>query len=162
MRPSREKDQSYLRNFMKFHEYKDILVDSVAINRWATKAVTQTLPGIVSSLLLNHYRYLLQDARGMEDISQFGQLQTAIREERITADEIKEHVYGIYQCSDHHGAVGTLYRQTIDRSVDSLFEALRNGAFDRKLYITQAFESCYFKVMLSLRDTDKQLIVAME
>ena len=162
MRPSREKDQSYLRNFMKFHEYKDILVDSVAINRWATKAVTQTLPGIVSSLLLNHYRYLLQDARGMEDISQFGQLQTAIREERITADEIKEHVYGIYQCSDHHGAVGTLYRQTIDRSVDSLFEALRNGAFDRKLYITKAFESCYFKVMLSLRDTDKQLIVAME
>ena len=162
MRPSREKDQSYLRNFIKFHEYKDILVDSVAINRWATKAVTQTLPGIVSSLLLNHYRYLLQDTRGMEDISQFGQLQTAIREERITADEIKEHVYGIYQCSDHHGAVGTLYRQTIDRSVDSLFEALRNGAFDRKLYITKAFESCYFKVMLSLRDTDKQLIVAME
>ena len=33
MRPSREKDQSYLKNFVKFHEYKDILVDSVSINR---------------------------------------------------------------------------------------------------------------------------------
>lgn len=162
MRPAREKDQSYLRNFVKFHEYKDILVDSVAINRWATKAVIQTLPGIVSSLLLNHYRYLLQYEAGMEDISRFGKLQAAIQQGRLTAEEIKEHVYDIYQCSDHHGAVGTLYRQTIDRSVDSLFDALRNGSFDKNTYITQVFESCYFKVMLSLRDTDKQLIVAME
>ena len=39
IRPSREKDRSYLKNFNKFHEYKDILVDAVSINRWATKAV---------------------------------------------------------------------------------------------------------------------------
>lgn len=162
MRPAREKDQSYLRNFVKFHEYKDILVDSVAINRWATKAVMQTLPGVVSSLLINHYRYMLQYETGMEDIAQFGKLQAALLHGRITADAIKTHAYAVYQCSDRHGSVGVLYRQTIDRCIERLFAELRNRAFDKNTYITEVFESCHFKVMLSLRDTDRQLIIAVE
>ena len=64
MRPSREKDQSYLKNFIKFHEYKDILVDSVSINRWAAKAVENTLPGVIASLILNHYLYALKHTVG--------------------------------------------------------------------------------------------------
>ena len=46
IRPSRETDRSYLNNFVKFHEFKDILVEPVPINRWATKAIDGTLPGI--------------------------------------------------------------------------------------------------------------------
>ena len=68
----------------------------------------------------------------------------------------------IYKCSDLDSSVGSLYRRTIDQSVDRLFDELRNRSFDKNTYITDVFRYCYFKVMLSLRDTDKQLIVAME
>jgi hypothetical protein len=162
MRPSREKDQSYLKNFIKFHEYKDILVDSVSINRWATKAVENTLPGVVSALLLNYYLYLHQHNSSMNDISKYSCLKSALSEGMITATELKEHAYEVYKCSTQHSAVGTLYRQTIDKMIDRLVDDLQNGSFDGKQYITEVFKHCYFPVMLSLRDTDKQLIVEVQ
>jgi hypothetical protein len=162
MRPSREKDQSYLKNFIKFHEYKDILVDSVSINRWAAKAVENTLPGVISGLLLNYYLYLLQFTPNMGDISKYSNLKAAFVDEKISAEELKGHAYGIYKCSSQHSAVGTLYRLTIDRLIDQLVDALKNGSFDGNSYITDVFKHCYFQVMLSLRDTDKQLIVEMQ
>ncbi|MFT9055623.1 MAG: helicase-related protein [Ethanoligenens sp.] len=162
MRPSREKDQSYLKNFIKFHEYKDILVDSVSINRWATKAVENTLPGVISSLILNHYLYLLKYEAGMSDISKYSNLKTALTADKITSAELKKHAYGVYKCSDDDSSVGKLYRQTIDRLVDQLVDDLKNGSFDGNTYITEVFNHCYFKVMLSLRDTDKQLIVEIK
>lgn len=162
MRPSREKDQSYLKNFIKFHEYKDILVDSVSINRWATKAVENTLPGIISSLILNHYLYLLKYEAGMSDISKYSNLKTALNTGKIMAEELKQHAYSVYKCSDDDSSVGKLYRQTIDRLIDQLVDNLKNGSFDGNAYITEVFSHCYFKVMLSLRDTDKQLIVEMK
>jgi hypothetical protein len=162
MRPSREKDQSYLKNFIKFHEYKDILVDSVSINRWATKAVENTLPGVISSLILNHYLYLLKYEAGMSDISKYSNLKTALTSGKILAEELKQHAYGVYKCSDDDSSVGKLYRKTIDKLIGKLIDDLKNGSFDGNAYITEVFNHCYFKVMLSLRDTDKQLIVEMK
>jgi len=162
MRPSREKDQSYLKNFIKFHEYKDVLVDSVSINRWATKAVENTLPGVISSLILNHYLYLLKYEAGMSDISKYSNLKTALTSGKISAEELKQHAYGVYKCADDDSSVGKLYRQTIDRLINRLVDDLKNGSFDGNAYITEVFNHCYFKVMLSLRNTDKQLIVEMK
>lgn len=159
MRPSREKDQSYLKNFIKFHEYKDILVDSVSINRWATKAVENTLPGILSSLLLNYYEYELQYTIG--DISKFGDLKKAIVENAITADILKKHAYRIYKCSDDDSSIGKLYRMTIDKMIDELLSTLRNSSIEVRTYITEVFDRCQCHVMSSLRDTDKQIIVEM-
>lgn len=162
MRPSREKDQSYLKNFIKFHEYKDILVDSVSINRWAAKAVENTLPGVIASLILNHYLYALKHTVGMSDVSKYSNLKAALLADKITAAELKTHAYGVYKCSDDDSAVGRLYRQTIDRLIDALVDNLKNGSFDANMYLTGVFEHCYFHVMMSLRDTDKQLIVEMK
>ena len=159
MRPSREKDQSYLKHFVKFHEYKDILVDSVSINRWAAKAVENTLPGILSSLILNYYVYELQYSVG--DISKFGDLKKALSEELITVDMLKKHAYQIYKCSDNDSSIGKLYRITIDRIIDNLISSLKNGSLESKTYLTTAFDRCYCHVMSSLRDTDKQVIVEL-
>ena len=159
MRPSRDKDQSYLKNFIKFHEYKDILVDSVSINRWATKAVENTLPGILSSLLLNYYAYELQYSIG--DISKYGVLKTALNSNAITADMLKQHAYQIYKCSDTDSSIGKLYRMTIDSMIDKLVNELKTSSIEAKTYLTGAFDRCQFHVMSSLRDTDKQIIVEM-
>ena len=162
IRPSREKDRSYLKNFNKFHEYKDILVDAVSINRWATKAVEITLPGVVSSLLLNYYLYKLKYTDGAKDISKFADLQKAIKTGKIPEEEIKQHAYNIFKCSNEDSSVGKLYKQTIDLKVSELFEKLRNNSFEAKTYLTEVFDKCNFHIMNSLRDTDKQIIVEMK
>lgn len=162
MRPSREKDQSYLKNFNKFHEYKDILVDAVSINRWATKAVECTLPGIVSSLFLNHYQYKFKHLGKNGDITKYSNLKKLLQDGIITADEIKSHVYGVYKCSNQDSSTGKLYRQAVDKMVDELVDKLKHGSYDANLYLTEVFNRCYFHVMTSLRDTDKQLIVEMK
>lgn len=159
MRPSREKDQSYLKHFVKFHEYKDILVDSVSINRWATKAVENTLPGILASLILNYYVYKLQYSIG--DVSKYGDLKKALNTGAITAEMLKAHSYQIYKCSDSDSSIGKLYKITIDRIIDDLVVSLKNGSFEQKTYLTEAFDRCYCHVMSSLRDTDKQIIVEL-
>lgn len=159
MRPSRDKDQSYLKNFIKFHEYKDILVDSVSINRWATKAVENTLPGILSSLILNYYAYELQYSIG--DISKYGDLKTALNSDAITAEMLKQHSYQIYKCSDTDSSIGKLYRVTIDKMIDKLVNELKTSSIEARTYLTGAFDRCQFHVMSSLRDTDKQIIVEM-
>ena len=162
MRPSREKDQSYLKNFVKFHEYKDIMVDAVSINRWASKAVENTLPGVISAILLNHYAYELQYTPQVEDISKYKYLKAAVQNGLITVEDMKQHAYQVYKCSDNDSSVGKLYKETIDRLIEELFDGLRNGSFDGKMYLTSVFEKCYFHVMQSLRDTDKQIIVEMK
>ena len=162
MRPSREKDQSYLKNFIKFHEYKDILVDSVSINRWATKAVENTLPGIISGLLLNYYLYKFQYTEGASDISKYKDLKYALQNDLITADELKDHAYQVYKCSANDSSIGKLYQETISRLIDDLVDALKTGSFEGKTYLTGAFGKCAFHVMMSLRDTDKQILVEMK
>lgn len=162
MRPSREKDQSYLKNFVKFHEYKDILVDSVSINRWATKAVENTLPGVIAGLILNYYVYKLQNTPGMSDVSKFGDLKNALANGKITADELKHHAYCVYKCSDDDSSIGKLYRLKIDKIVDDMVDSLIHGSYDAGTYITKVFDHCYYHVMSSLRDTDKQIIVEMK
>jgi superfamily II DNA/RNA helicase len=160
IRPTREKDQSYLRHFVKFHDYKDILIDGVAINRWAAKAVECTLPGVISALLLNHYRYTLQHSEGTQDISKYGYLKNALDSGKITAEEIKEHAHKIYRCTGEN-PLGRLYREKIDKMTDKLFAALAGGSFDGNTYLTEVFDRCYFHIMTSLRDTDRQLIVEL-
>lgn len=161
IRPSREKDRSYLKNFHKFHEYKDILVDAVSINRWATKAVEITLPGVVSSLLLNYYLYKLKYEKGVQDISKFFDLQNAVLFEKITPEMIKNHCYNVFKCSTEDSSVGKLYRQIIDQQIDLLFDKIKTNSFEAKTYLTEVFDKCNFHVMRSLRDTDKQIIVEM-
>lgn len=162
MRPSREKDQSFLRHFVKYHEYKDILVDSVSINRWASKAVDCTLPGILSGIILNYYMPIFLKSDHPVDLSKFAGIKDALSNNLITPDELKQHAYGVYKCSDDDSSIGKLYKKTIDESVDKLVEKITSSSFDSKMYITQAFEKAGFYVMASLRDTDKQLLVEMK
>lgn len=159
MRPAREKDQSYLKNFVKFHEYKDILVESVPINRWATRAIDCTLPGIVSGLILNYYMYKLEDK--YKDLYLLKGLRKAIHERKIDKNEIKMHLYQIYRCESDEQMSGREYKRRIDVLIDSLFDGLLTATFDSQEYITTSFKRLGFRVMTSLRDTDKQLIVEL-
>jgi len=156
MRPAREKDQSYLKTFNKFHEFKDILVDSVPINRWATKTIDCTLPGVVSGLIINHYSKQLSQRLDLPKV-----LKAAILSGELKEDEIRSHLYKIYRCTYDDKQIGKPYKARIDILVNKLFDGISTGYFENYKYITEGFEKLGFHVVTSLRDTDKQLTIEL-
>ena len=156
IRPSRPTDQSYLRYFYKFHDYKDILIDPVPVNRWANKSIDVTLPGVLSGLLLAVY-YPKSDRK----IYMMSELKKDVVEGKINPDEIKEAMYIIYGCVRSDGSEykkGRIFKRKIDNAVDLVFERIREKSVSDE-YITAGLNAIGFHVMNSLRDTEKQLLV---
>lgn len=165
MRPSREKDQSYLKNFVKFHDYKDILVEPVPINRWATKAVEKTFPGILSGIIINYYDKQLQYEYG--NIYQMKNLKMAISKGRISKDELVNHILKAYGCikeNDQIDDLGNQYREFVIKSINYFFNEILDRPYESKdFYIREGIENLgFFSPMTSLRDTDKPVIVKLD
>lgn len=156
IRPSRPTDQSYLRYFQKFHEYKDILVDPVPINRWANKAIDVTLPGILCGLILSVYYPIIGHR-----IYMMPELKKAVSNGELDPIIIKQQLYKIYGCLDADGFVrpiARIYQKKIEKFVDVIFKRIIDKSVGEE-YITSGFNNLGFHVMQSLRDTEKQLIV---
>lgn len=156
IRPSRPTDQSYLRYFQKFHEYKDILVDPVPINRWANKAIDVTLPGILCGLILSVYYPIIGHR-----IYMMPELKKAVVDGELDPTIIKKQLYEIYGCIGADGSIrpiSKIYQRKIDEFVDVLFKRIIDKSVGEE-YITGGFNNLGFHVMQSLRDTEKQLIV---
>ena len=161
MRPSRETDQSYLKNFVNFHEFKDIMVESVPINRWATKAIDCTLPGIFTGLLLTKYDPELQYVCG----SQFfmNNIKKAIVNGKLVATTIINELNMAYGCTiaGQVNEIGNQYRAKIKGFVEDVFERIVDKNWERE-NIFSGFELMGYHIMNSLRDTDTQLIIELE
>lgn len=159
IRPTRPTDQSYLRYFQKFHEYKDILIDPVPVNRWANKAIDVTLPGIFSGLILSVYY-----PRNTKRIYMMPDLQKAIINNEIDKEEVRNQLYEIYGCILDDGQirnVSKIYKNKIDDFVDTIFSRIAEKSVG-EVYLTQGLNDLGFHVMQSLRDTEKQLIVEVD
>lgn len=161
MRPSRETDQSYLKNFIKMHEFKDILVEAVAINRWATKAIDHTLPGIFVSFLLNKYDLELQFSIG--NLFAMKNIKAAISKGVIPKDEVKNMLYEAYGCSEDGMIVdlGNQYREKINNFIEDVYEKILDKNWTEE-YIFDGFKQMGYHIMNSLRDTDTPLIIELE
>lgn len=160
MRPAREKDQSYLKNFVKFHEFKDILVETVPINRWATRAIEATFPGILAALIINYYGRELQYE--FNSIYNINNVKKAIIAGKLDKDALKKMTHEIYKCTENDQAIGTQYRIKIDQLIDQLFESIINTSFDKDANILEGFDKVKFHIMTSLRDTDERIIVELK
>ncbi len=159
IRPTRPTDQSYLRYFQKFHEYKDILVDPVPINRWANKAIDITMPGIFSGLILSIYYPICG-----HKIYMMHELKKAVNNKEIDPDTIKQEMYEIYGCYTEDGrirSIANIYKKKIDIFVDTVFQRITDKTVNEE-YITAGLYNIGFHVMNSLRDTEKNLIVEVD
>lgn len=162
MRPSRETDQSYLKNFIKMHEFKDILVDIVPINRWANKAIDSTFGGIFAATILNYYDEKLQYQVG-GTLFKMSKIKEAINKQLILNSDVKKILYESYGITSgsYEDSLGGKYKEKIDLYVDKMF----NGIIDRSWTeesIFEGFNLLGFNIMRSLRDTDEQLILELE
>lgn len=161
MRPTRETDQSYLKNFIKFHEFKDIMVESVPINRWATKAIDGTLPGIFMGLLFTKYDPELQYTNGA--LFYMNNIKKAILSGAINAETIKEELQTAYGCIVNNVIyeLGNQYKLKIDEFVDTIFERISDKFWENE-NIFDGFNLIGYHIMNSLRDTDTQLIIELD
>ena len=162
IRPSRETDQSYLKNFLNIHKYKDLLVEPVPINRWATRAVEMTLPGIFTGLLLTVYDPEIQFQVG--SLFFMKNIKKAIKEKAIDKNTIKEQIFRSYGCTEEDGQIqdlGNQYRLKIDLIIDDLFMQISDRSWSDET-IFNGFKAMGYKIMTSLRDTDTALIVELE
>ena len=161
IRPSRETDQSYLKNFIKFHEFKDIMVESVPINRWATKAIDGTLPGIFVGMLLNKYDPELQFTTG--SLFFMKNIKKAIQNGALDAETLKHELQTSYGCiiDGHVYELGNQYRAKIDTFIDEIFLRITDKNWENE-NIFSGFTLLGYHIMNSLRDTDTQLIIELE
>ncbi len=161
MRPSRETDQSYLKNFNKIHEFKDIMVEAVAINRWATKAIDNTLPGIFMSIILNICDPALQFVYG--NLFFMKNIKKAMLENKINKEEISQMLYEAYGCLDGEDVhdLGNQYRIKIDEFTNNVFGQICDKNWTEENVFT-GFSLMGYRIMNSLRDTDTQLIIELE
>lgn len=161
IRPSRETDRSYLNNFVKFHEFKDILVEPVPINRWATKAIAGTLPGIFVGLLFTQYDPEIQFKIG--SLFKMKNIKKAIQQGLIKKADVLSQLLQAYGCVAAGDAVdlGNQYRESIEAFTNNVFTEIvdRNWAEEG---IFEGFARMGYRIMRSLRDTDEQLIIELE
>lgn len=162
IRPTRETDQSYLKNFKSMHKYKDLLVEPVPINRWASRAVDNTLPGIFTGLLLTIYDPELQYSPGT--LFFMKNIRKAIKENLIDKEIVKEQLHMSYGCKDDDGTaqdLGNQYSQKINRFVDDVFIQISDRSWSDE-NIFNGFNLMGYRIMNSLRDTDSQLIIELD
>lgn len=164
LRPSRDKDMSYLRYFSKFHEFKDILVDPVPINRWASKSIYKTLPGIIQAIMYNYYEPKLRNYYG--DLSHVNNIKKAIHDKQIPIQEFLNHVLKSYTCISEEGKeiyVGKQYTKIITERVELLFKKIENTSFDKRDTFQKAIRIILGeRVMTSLRDSENQVKISLD
>lgn len=162
IRPARETDMSFLRNFKNMHKYKDLLVEAVPINRWATKAIRNTIPGIFTGLLLMKYDPELQYSIGtlfyMRNIKRA--IETGNLEALLVTKEL-ELAYGCIDSSEIPQDLGNQYREQIASFVSYVFKEIPDKAWESE-NIFEGFKRLNYRIMNSLRDTDDSLYIEME
>lgn len=159
IRPSRETDLSYLKYFESVHKYKDLLVEPVPINKWATKAANNTLAGIFCALLLTVYDPELQYTVG--SMFYFANIKKAILNGSLDKEIVTDEMLRIYGCIEEDGGeleVGNQYKNIITKFVDNVFMQISDKTWVKES-IFDGFKLMGYRVMNSLRDTDDDLII---
>lgn len=155
----RIRDRSYLKNFLLFHQNKDELVENVPINRWAKNAIYNTLPGILSGLLLQYYTVELNT----DSLTKVEALKKYISDERISISDVVEKMIAIYGCSQTE-KLSINYENIIKKYVKEIIDGIKVKIFDNNTKTTDAIKSVYSKhlgTMTSLRDTEETIEVSL-
>lgn len=142
--PARERDQSHYHFFNKYHEFLDMLVEPVPINRWSKFSVQRTVPGLFMGLLLNYF-WPLRQSRGLGNVYFSSEARKAIERHLITYDEVVELLKQAYGTSSPEGKE---FELEIQEMVRKFFHQLSNPI---KKWTSETLNP---QPMTSLRDVD--------
>ena len=155
IRLMRIRDRSYLKNFVVFHQNMDDLVEAVPINRWAKNAIYSTLPGLLSSLIMQYYTV----ETGVDSLYRVVDVKKLLLEGKIEKNKVIEQMTGSYACNINE-KLSLAYKDVIEDEVLKVLDGIANGNFQRDEYLSDAiakFTHGKKRPMISLRDTEEQI-----
>jgi hypothetical protein len=76
--PMKERDRSYYKYFLPFHQHSDLLVEGQPVQRWSLRAIERTMPGIFGASMLCKYDLQCQETiEGLEKLSMVSNFRKA-------------------------------------------------------------------------------------
>ena len=159
IRPTRERDMSYLTYFNKFHEYKDILFIPVSFGRLAYKAIEKNYPGILSGIFVNYLDYKFSSYNYKMD--EINDIKICLSKNLISCQEIIDIIKKVYYCED---LKGKNYETFIEDYTRLLFDEIQKRSFPKSgCQIYNEFEKLIglSRPMNSLRDSEDPIIITM-
>jgi hypothetical protein len=116
--PGRERDHSYYRYFVKFHELYDLLIEPIPINRWAPLAVTRTSVGIFTASIYNYFD-LITTRDSNRPIWKVEWFRRGLSDKLVTQDNVTKFVLESYGTRIIPGGARQYIEETIKNKVDS-------------------------------------------
>ena len=159
IRLMRIRDRSYLKNFIVFHQNKEDLVESVPINRWAKNAIYNTLPGMLSGILMQYYT--LQT--GEDSLYHTSTVKKLLRNGSIDIDDVIEKLVMMYDCNPQEKP-SQEYEGVISKEVRNILSSIETGTFPNSEQLSTSiarFSHGRKGPMTSLRDTEEQIEISV-
>lgn len=160
MHPARERDQSHYGYFAKYHEFLGLMVEPVAINRWAKLSIARTLPGLFMAVLLQ----ILSNEAGVERPNRFYELAfvkgliTGVNP-RIRPQNFIPVLEAAYGVTTPRNVAEQTFRDVIVQRVPEMLFAQIAGARPDAKWVSEALTP---KPMTSLRDVDVAVPIELD
>jgi hypothetical protein len=151
---TRERDLSYYQYFTKFHEFKDILIEPVPINRWAKFTIERTLPGIFCGSIINYFDIIAQQ-EGYQKLYLSNGFTEAYNFSILKEEEVLDFILNAYGVESNEK--GEYFSRIIKDKVKRYFNFVLECS--SKKFISFCFPS-QEQPMNSLRDTDIPVEIA--
>lgn len=157
--PTRERDRSYFKFFKKFHELRDLLVESIPICRWSKKAIERTCPGVFMGSLLGHFDFIARSKGASEDLRFVGPLNDALGEPFFTTEELQDFVKCCYLAdrSERPDEISKLIEDNVSKHVNSVLS--KSTPAERHVFVGMALTP---NSMTSLRDIDRSVWINLD
>lgn len=147
--PWRERDMSHYRNFQKYHEVTDLLIEPVPINRWAKFSVNRTMPGIFAASVLNYFEPLTHQ-KGVRRLYMLKDFAEALNRGDLSEQEILKFIKLCYRVNED--PEGTHFSKVIEERVAAYVNAtLQAYPGGEPTFLPMALPD---PPMINLRDTD--------
>lgn len=147
--PARERDQSHYHFFNKYHEFLDMLVEPVPINRWSKFSIRRTMTGLFMGLLLSYFMPR-RKSMGIGNLYFSNQLRQAIEQRLITENEVLDLLFKAYGTNSREGKE---FETEIKQKIKDIFYTMSNPG---KKMTSEMLDP---SPMMSLRDVDKPLVI---
>lgn len=156
--PVRERDQSYYRYFLKFHELSDLLIEGVPVNRWAPSALERTSSGVFTASVYNLFglRVMRNQKR---DISKVASFKKALAEQWISEEEMKGFIRKSYGVDFLNPPQRDLTSRLLDNRVTSYVNSILNFDGNPNSMINQVIDP---QPLLSLRNVESDVSVSLD
>jgi len=148
--PTRERDQSYFKYFKKFHDLRDLLIESIPICRWSKKAIEKTCPGVFVGSLLGHFDFIARTKGVFGEMRFVDPLKNALNGRAFTVEDVQEFVKGCYQASKspRPDEISKLIEENVSRHMNALLNESGHKFIGQLLFP---------KPLSSLRDIDSSV-----